>query len=248
MSTEPTAADRLHRSLELLWGAQERPTRGPKPSLTLDRVVDAAITVADEHGVDGLSMRCVARALGVGTMSLYRYVPGKSELLDLMLDRICAPDRAACPPGSDWRAQLAAVARGSRALYLAHPWLLQVNWARPVLGPNSLAGMEQVTAALAGLGLTDQERISVMITIDGLVVGVVRSELMYARAAEETGISDEEFWARHYPVLEKAMASGAYPAMAALSEDSFNMGWEDSFEWGLQRLLDGLAALVDSRR
>jgi AcrR family transcriptional regulator len=248
MSTEPNPADRLSFSLKLLWERRERPARGPKPALTLEEVVDTAISVADADGLDALSMRRVARELGVGTMSLYRYVPGKAELLDLMLDRVSDPgEQIAAAEGKDWRGILAVVAHHGRNLYLAHPWLLQVNWSRPVLGPNTVAGLEFFVASLAGIGLTDQERINLLITIDGYVVGVTRGEIMYSWAVVETGLSDEEFWGRQYPVLGDAMASGRYPAMAGLSEDAFNRGWDESFEWGLQRVLDGIEALVRSR-
>jgi len=248
MTTEPNAADRLGRSLRLLWEPREPHTRGPKPALTLAQVVDTAISVADADGLDALSMRRVARDLGVGTMSLYRYIPGKAELLDLMLDRVSDPgDQIAAAEGKDWRGILALVARRGRTLYLRHPWLLQVNWSRPVLGPNTVAGLEFVVASLAGLGLTDRERINVLTTIDGYVVGATRGEIMYSRAVDETGLSDEEFWGRQSPVLGDAMASGEYPAMAGLSEDAFGRGWDESFEWGLQRVLDGIESLVGSR-
>lgn len=248
MTAEPNAADRLGRSLRLLWEPPDRPTRGPKPALTLAQIVDTAISVADADGLDALSMRRVARELGVGAMSLYRYVPGKAELLDLMLDRVSDPrEQIAAAEGKDWRGILEVVASHGRHLYLSHPWLLQVNWSRPVLGPNTVAGLEFVVASLAGLGLTDQERINLLITIDGYVVGATRGEIMYSRAVLETGLSDEEFWGRQSPVLERAMCSGQYPAMAGLSEDAFGRGWDESFEWGLQRVLDGIEALVSSR-
>lgn len=252
MTTEErrrSAADQVSASLTLLWRAPERPARGPKPGLTLDQVVAAAVAVADADGLDALSMRRVARELQVGTMSLYRYVPGKAELLDLMLDRVSDPTPIiAQSRGEDWRGMLAVVARCARDRFLAHPWLLQVSWSRPVIGPNALAGFERVIAGLAGLGLSDQERVSVVLTIDGFVTGVARTQIQHTAAVEETGVSDEEFWARQSPALEQAMASGDYPAMTALSEDAFGLGWDESFEWGLQRLLDGLAALVATRR
>jgi AcrR family transcriptional regulator len=252
MTTEPNGrpspADRVSLSLALLWGARERPVRGPKPGLALDQIVSAAIAVADAEGLDALSMRRVARELAVGTMSLYRYVPGKAELLDLMLDAVSDPATDIAQSwGKDWRGVLEAVARCTRDRYLAHPWLLQVNWSRPLIGPRTLAGLEFVVAGLAGMGLTDQERITVLVTIDGFVTGVSRSRLLHRAAVESTGMSDEEFWTLHYPVLEKAMVSGEYPAMAALSEDAFSLGWDETFEWGLQRVLDGIEALVDSR-
>lgn len=245
----PTGSSYLTRSIELLWGTKNRPTRGPKPSLSLDRIVDTGIAVADADGLEALSMRRVARELGVGTMSLYRHVPGKAELLVLMLDRVSDPtEEAKEAAGLDWRGVLEVNARSSWRRYLAHPWLLQVNWTRPVFGPNTLACVEYVIAGTTSMGLSDQERVHVLVTLDSFVTGLARLYVQYSRAAEETGLSDDEFWAQQYPVLERAMASGNYPATAALAEDSFNGSWEESFEFGLARILDGLQALVDARR
>lgn len=233
---------------ELLWRTGERATRGPKPGLTLDQIVDAAIAVADANGIEGLSMRSVAKELGVGTMSLYRYIPGKGELLDLILDRVSDPSASIeKAEGASWREALRIAAYGTRQLYLDHPWLIQVNWTRPVFGPNTLAGVEFVIATLGDLGLNDQERVMVLMTIDSYVTGMVRTEILYARAAVETGISDEEFWREQLPILERAMVSGDYPAMAAMSEDAFDAGWDETFEFGLQRLLDGLESFITAR-
>jgi AcrR family transcriptional regulator len=240
--------EHVRRSMELLWGDGLRPARGPKPNLTLDRIVAAAIALADRDGIDGLSMRRVAAELGVGTMSLYRYVPGKAELLALMLDGVSEPGEEVVRSASrGWRRLVEAAARGTYRLYLGHPWLLQVNWTRPVMGPNSLAGIELFMRGLDGLGLTDQERISTMIMVDGYVTGVARQRIQHAAVPAETGISDEEFWNQQVPVLSRAMLSGKYPAMAALGDDAFSAGWDETFEFGLQRLLDGIAVLVESR-
>lgn len=249
MTSEPEAPKRISRSAELLWQAGERPARGPKPALTLTQIVDTAIAVADEDGIDALSMRRIARELDVGTMSLYRYIPGKAELLDLMLDRVSDPARLQADLGDrTWRTTLEASARGTRDAYLRHPWLIQVNWARPVFGPNTLASVEFIIAGLADLPLNDQERVMVLSTVDGYVTGAVRQQIMYTKAPEETGISDEEFWSTQYPVLERAMATGDYPAMAALAETAFEAGWDETFEFGLQRLLDGLERFIDHRK
>lgn len=245
--TEP-GFDAVTCSLKLLWEPRERPARGPHPALSLDEIVDAAIAIADAEGLDALSMRRVASQLGVGTMSLYRYLPRKAVLINLMLERVSDPgDVAARLAGLDWRGVLETNARETRTLYLTHPWLLQVNWTRPLLGPNSLVGLEFLISRLDRLGLSDQERVAVLMVVESYVVGAVRTEILDARAAEETGLSDEEFWARQRPFLEQAMASGRYPTMAALAEDTFAMSRDESFEWGLARILDGLEALIAGR-
>jgi len=240
---------RLARSSQLLWRGRERPSRGPRPGLTLDRIVDVAIAVADRDGLEALSMRRVARELGVGTMSLYRYVPGKAELLDLMLDKVSDPsEQVAQARGKDWRGVLEVGARGAYRTYLAHPWLLQVvNFSRPVFGPNILAGVDYRVAGLDGTRLTDRERVMVISVIDGYCIGAARSHVQYLNAARETGITDEEYWQAQLPVLERAMASGRFPALAGLAEDAWTAGWEETFEFGLQRLLDGVAAFIAGR-
>ncbi|MFV0129315.1 TetR/AcrR family transcriptional regulator [Streptomyces sp. HMX112] len=238
----------IARSLELLWGTGEPATRGPKRGLTLERIVTAAVEVADAEGLGAVSMRRLSTELGVGTMSLYRYVPGKAELLDLMLDRVQgAPlDADAPPPGDDWRAAVGTLARAQLGLYRRHPWLLKVNSARSVLGPSAVRGLEVSLAGLRGMGLSDPETISVIIAVQSFVTGIARMEAQAAEAAKETGLSDEEFWGSQEPFLVRAMESGEFPMMAALSDDAFSSAF-DHFEFGLRALLRGFEALVAER-
>lgn len=244
MPADPDYARYLDRSTELLWRTRE--SRGARPQLSVDAVVDAAITLADRDGVEALSMRGVARELGVGAMTLYRYVPGKAELLDLMLDRVTVPsEEIRQAEGKDWRGALEVVAHTARALYLRHPWLLQVNWARPVFGPNTLASFEHLMAKIRPSGLTSRQRVTVAGAIDGYITGMVRQEIRYQQAEADTGVSHEAFWAHQGPVLEQVVATGDYPTIAALADDAFEAGFEEIFEFGLQRLLDGLSLFVE---
>ncbi|MFD9110442.1 TetR/AcrR family transcriptional regulator [Streptomyces bottropensis] len=245
--TESSGSGDIVRTLHLLWDTGRRPSRGPKPGLTLDRIVEAAVRVADAEGLPALSMRRVATELGTGAMSLYRYVPGKAELLDLMLDRVQRPSENPADLGDgDWRSALEALGRATLALYQRHPWLLQVNQSRPVLGPSALDGMEKVLARIKPMGLTDPELISAIVAVDGYVVGAARTQLYAQEAEHRTGLTDAEFWQAHAPVLEELMASGRYPLLAGLSDDAFATGF-DHFEFGLQRLLDGLEVFVARR-
>jgi AcrR family transcriptional regulator len=246
-TTETSGSGDVSRSLELLWGTGERPTRGPRPGLTLDRIVTAAIDVADAEGLAAVSMRRLSTELGTGTMSLYRYVPGKAELLDLMLDRVQgAPlDSEELAPEGDWRVAVERLARAYLDLYRAHPWLLKVNQSRTVLGPSAVRGLEIALAALQGMGLRDPELISVIISVQSFVYGIARMEIETVEAAKETGLSDEDFWGSQQPFLQKAMQSGEFPLMAALSADAF--GEFDHFGFGLRRLIDGLEVLVQQR-
>ncbi|MFE7842828.1 TetR/AcrR family transcriptional regulator [Streptomyces sp. NPDC057474] len=245
--TESSGSGDIVRTLHLLWDTGRRPSRGPKPGLTLDRIVEAAVQVADGEGLHALSMRRVATELGTGTMSLYRYIPGKAELLDLMLDHVQRPSENPADLGDgDWRSALEAMGRATLTLYRRHPWLLQVNQSRPVLGPSALDGMEKVLSRIKSMGLTDPELISVIIAVDGYVVGAARTQLYQQEAEHRSGLTDTEFWKAQAPVLGELMTSGRYPLLAGLSEDAFATGF-DHFEFGLQRILDGLEVFVGRR-
>ncbi|MFG2501760.1 TetR/AcrR family transcriptional regulator [Streptomyces sp. NPDC048441] len=243
--TQRTGGD-ITRSLELLWGGGERPTRGPKPGLTLDRIVTEAVRLADAEGLTAVSMRRLSTELGTGTMSLYRYVPGKGELLDLMLDRVYTPAGEAEPPSGGWRQAMEAYARETLVLYHAHPWLLQVNQARPVLGPGSVGGLERTLSGIKSMRLTDPELIGVIVMVEGYVTGVARTQVHEVEAVKKSGLTDRAFWEAQYPTLHRIMRSGRYPHLAGLSEDAFGSDF-DHFEFGLQRLLDGLDVLVAQR-
>ncbi|WP_378729597.1 TetR/AcrR family transcriptional regulator [Nocardia brasiliensis] len=244
-STEASGSGQITRTLALLWDSGPRPSRGPKPGLTLDRIAEAAIEVADSEGLDAVTMRRVATQLGTGAMSLYRYVPGKAELLGVMLDRVQRPTGEPVR-GDGWRGALETMAYEQLELNRRHPWLLQVNQARPVLGPSAVEGMEVMLSRIRPMGLPDRELVSVVIMISGYVDGVARTQLYQEEVERKTGLTDAEFWAAQYPVLERALASGRYPVMASLAEDSFDRGF-DHFGFGLQRILDGLEHYVAQR-
>ena len=246
--TETSGSGDIGRTLDLLWDTGPRPSRGPKPGLTLDRIVETAVEVADRDGIGALSLRRIATELGTGTMSLYRYVPGKGELLDLMLDRVQRPSQDAAALGDGgWRAALEALGHATLALYRRHPWLLEVNQSRPILGPSALEGMEKVLSRIKPMGLSDPELLSAIIMIDGYVVGAARTLLYQEQAERGSGLTDAQFWEAQRPALEKAMLSGRYPVLAGLSEDTFGSGF-DHFGFGLRRILDGLEVFVAARR
>ncbi|WP_156724996.1 TetR/AcrR family transcriptional regulator [Streptomyces apocyni] len=256
-STEATSGTgKIARSLDLLWNTGTRPARGPKPGLSIDRIVTTAVELADAEGLDALSMRRLATELGTGAMSLYRYVPGKAELLDLMIDRVqgesldaegaTGTDTADGSEAPDWRTAVDAMARGFLNHFRRHPWLLKVNQARILLGPSALRGFELALGPLKSMGFSDPEMISVIVAAQNYATGVARMEIQTAEAVRETGLSDEEFWDSQQPYLERAMASGDFPRQAALSEDAFTADI-DHFEFGLHLLLDGLEKRVAER-
>src|SRR4051812_46475217 len=176
MNQEYSGSGDPARSLELLWRRRPRPARGPKPALTVEGIVEAAVRIADAEGSGAMSMRRVADELGVGAMTLYRYVPGKGELLDVMLDTMYGelPRREV---DGDWRARLDEVARENRELYLRHPWMLQIAVSRPPLGPHVMAKYEYELGAVEGIGLTDVEMDATVALVNGYVQGAVRTDV-----------------------------------------------------------------------
>ena len=155
-------------------------------------------------------MRKVAERLKVGTMSLYTYVPGKPELLDLMLD---AAIEASAPYDADapWRARLEKVARENWDRFHRHPWLLEVTPLRPVLGPNTIARYDHELTALDGIGLTDVEMDSALTLLNAHTESAARRALEAAQAEQRSGITDEQWWAARAPVLERVIEPGRFP-------------------------------------
>ncbi|AYY11737.1 TetR/AcrR family transcriptional regulator [Actinobacteria bacterium YIM 96077] len=248
MTTEHAGSGNVHRSMELLWDLCERPSRGPKPGLTLETIVTAAVEIADAEGLEALSMRRVATHLGVGTMSLYRYIPGKSELLDLMLDHVLEmPDGVPDMSHLGWREFLERTAREQWQLCMSHPWYPFVDQARPLLGPNGLETVEYVFRHLRPMGLSDQEMAVVITSLSNFVESTARVYINEKQAEERTGISNDEFWAAQAPALDEAMKSGQFPVMADLAGDTWGFTSETVFEFGLQRFLDGLESFLARR-
>jgi AcrR family transcriptional regulator len=234
------------RSMELLWGTKPPPSRGRKPGMTLERIVAAAIEVADAEGLDGLSMRRVADALGIGTMSLYRYVPSKAELHDLMLDAVVGEEPLADLTADGWRPGLERYARVSLDGYLRHPWLLRASLTRGAMGPNQTGALDAVLAVLEGTGLTGGEMMAVVELITGYVRGVAQQRMDAALVMKRSGMSDEQFWADFAPLLDSHLSPERYPALTRIWRDA-ELDWVDTFEFGLARLLDGIERLVDAR-
>jgi AcrR family transcriptional regulator len=250
VTTEYSGGGDPRRSLELLWGVRDRPRRGPKPRLTAEEIVRAAIGLADAEGLDALSMRRIADELGVSPMSIYTYVPGKAELIDVMVDRAFGELTAAS--GDGWRARLEHIARDCWALYHRHPWLLRVTLARPPMGPNTIAKYENELRAVEGVGLTDLEMDSVVALVTGFAESAARASVGAAEAERRSGISDAQWWEAVGPALATFVTEDDYPissrvGTAAGIEYGGPAAPARAFEFGLARVLDGVEALIDSR-
>jgi AcrR family transcriptional regulator len=252
VTTDFTGGGDPRRSIELLWGLRPEGSRpGPKPRFTVAEVAVAAIALADADGLAALSMRKVAERLGVSPMSLYTYVPGKAELIDLMFDTVLASGEADDEmPGENWRARLEWVARDNFARYLRHPWLLQVATSRPPLGPNVVAKYDRDLRAVDGIGLGDIEMDLVVQMVGDFVHGAARTAVSATLVAQRTGLTDEQWWERAAPVLEKVLDPAATPIASRVGSAAgaeYNAAGDPAraFEFGLARLLDGVAALIE---
>lgn len=249
MTTEQSDGGDIRRSLELMWRAQREPTRGPKPGLSVQAVVRAAIELADAEGLAALSMRRIATVLGVGTMSLYRYVPGKAELVHLMVDEVYGEDVPASEAvEGDWRARLEAFGRQEWATYLRHPWMLQVTQGRPMLGPNSMAATDIVLRAVDEVGLDEHEMLAAVVMLSSFVAGLAKTTIEATQAAERTGVSDDEWWEIQGEYVGPAVVEGRLPMLTKVGEAGAFTSTFDSFEFGLHRVLDGLGVLIAARR
>ena len=252
MNSEYSGSGDPAKSLELLWRMRREPTRGPKPALTVERIVAAALRIADAEGLGPMSMRRVAEELGVGAMTLYRYFPGKGELLDVMLDTVYGemPRREV---DGDWRAKLDEVARENRELYLRHPWMLQVAVSRPPLGPHLMAKYEYELSAVEGIGLTDLEMDATIALVNGYVHGAVRTAVEARQVIQRSGMTDKEWWLAHVPHVDQIADTKKFPLASRVGTTVGNeydapYDSEQAFEFGLARLLDGVAALLSERR
>jgi AcrR family transcriptional regulator len=242
MTTEEQPAENMARTMALLWGTRPPPARGRKPGMTVERITSAAVAIADADGLDAVSMRRVADALDVGTMSLYRYLPGKAELFELMVDTVMGEGGPPEPDPTGWRAGLASFARESLAGYRRHPWLLEVSLTRGLMGPNQTAVLDALLRILAGTGLTSGQMMSVVGLVTSYVQGRARQHADAARIEQRSGMSDGQFWREFAPLLEPHL--DGFPALAAVWWDE-DLSWEGEFEFGLERLLDGIEAYVD---
>ncbi|GAB2794832.1 TetR/AcrR family transcriptional regulator C-terminal domain-containing protein [Streptomyces daliensis] len=221
-----------------VWDRPEPPTR-PVP-LDRERIVTAAVALADEGGLEAVSLRKVAARLNAGPMRLYGYISTKEELFDLMVDEVQAeilPEERS----GDWREALRALAHGTRRTALRHEWLADLLGGRPALGPNGLAVAESTLAALDGLADTDTVMRAVE-TVSAYFTGAIRREITNLRAERATGMSKRDWQRAHGPHMTKMLATGRFPALAKAVYDGTDVDAETSFATGLDWVLDAVAA------
>ncbi|GAB3226999.1 TetR/AcrR family transcriptional regulator [Glycomyces halotolerans] len=236
--------------LELLWRrAPTAASRGPKQGLTIDAVVEAAIALADDEGLEAVTMRRLAQSLGVAPMTLYTYVPGKSELIALMVDALYARMPRAEAAG-DWRERVAGLARDNYALLRAHPWAAAASQSRPPLGPGQCAKYEHELRALDGIGLDDVEMDDALAFVLGFVRAAAAAAAQSDEEREATAMSHRQWWEANRELLEQVLDAERYPTAVRVGQaagEAHEAAYSPrhAFEFGLERVLDGLAALIE---
>ncbi|MET9436584.1 TetR/AcrR family transcriptional regulator [Streptomyces sp. NPDC006551] len=235
---------------EVIWARPERTGRGPKPAYSRDDIVAAAVRIADEDGIDALSMRRLAAVVGCGTMSLYNYVPRKEDLYELMVDAVSGeydlPDPSGGPPAAggtpsgDWRADMLEMGRRARAILHRHPWVIRLMTTGYAFGPNALRFLEHCLACLDGLDLPGGTKLELIATVNGTVMTIVANELALAERARGLPWSEEQEQAVRTAYLTRRLAGGAYPRLAAvLGEGGVErLDPDEIFERTLGRALD----------
>ncbi|MFB7470755.1 TetR/AcrR family transcriptional regulator [Kitasatospora sp. NPDC056184] len=221
----------------VVWERPEPPDRPVPAALSRDRIVRAAIPLADADGLEAVSLRKVAAALGVGPMRLYGYIGTKDELLDLMVDAVHAEIR---PTGDGRREVLHSLADATRQAAHRHEWFADLIGGRPQLGPHALAVGEAVLAAMGDADL--EVTVPAVAAVNAYVIGAVRREIAERRAERATGMDLRQWQAASGPYLKRTLATGRYPALAAVVRDGPHLDADRTFRIGLGFLLDGIEA------
>ena len=241
--------DKLPTGLDQLWGRLAEPAPEPRPGLSLSRIVRAAVEVADTGGVDAVSMARIAERLGFTTMSLYKHVKSKNELLLLMLDSVAAVPAELDEPGDDWRLGLQRWCRAQWVMLRAHSWIVHLPVTGPPITPNQLAWTDRALRTLRGTGLTEADKAGVVLLVANYMLTTARlstdlgpaasGEAVAAYSTLLSGLVDSE----RFPALRTAIDAGAfdYPSDATEEERQFD------YSFGLDRILDGVETLIRHR-
>jgi AcrR family transcriptional regulator len=247
---ESDSGTRLPASLATAWGLRERPGKGPKPGLSLERIVRAAVHVAEADGFAAVSMNRIAKEVGVSAMALYRYVNAKDELVPLMLDVAIGDPPAPRAEDEGWRSAITRWCWTYREALGRSPWTLRVTISEPPNTPRQIAWFEHGLTSLHGTGLTENEKVSVIMLLSGYVRN---TEAMYHGIAEALAAADsnaDQMMSSYSDVLRQVIDPVRFPSVAfALQEGVFDQpdSVEGEFGFGLERILDGIDVLVRVR-
>jgi AcrR family transcriptional regulator len=241
------------KSIATAWGVKDQPRKGPKPALTLDRILAAAIRVADIDGLDAVSMGRVAAEAGTAPMSLYRHVASKDELIDLMVDAAwggMSPAVAGNQEGTgdeDWRSALARYAWEMRRSAQRHPWVVRVPLRSLPIMPNEVAWFDGALTCLRGTGLTEARKASVIMLLAGYVRNLATTEADVMAAIRASGLSPLEWMGNWAAMIKSVVDRDRFPALATFMDAGVfetDDDPDDEFIFGLDRILDGIEALI----
>ena len=227
--------------------APERERRRPAPDrgLTPDRIVRAAIAIADAEGLDGLSMRRVAAELGAATMALYRHVVDKDDLVLRMLDAALGEWRPPADAPDGWRPRLEIAGRTLWALFRRHPWLAPaMSMTRPQAVAGGLALSEWTLAALDGSGADHATVMTVYLTLVNYVRGTAVNLEPEAEAEAATGLNPDQWMDTQEAAIRAIVGDGRFPTFERVLSTPYDFDLDVLFEFGLQRLLDGFAVVI----
>jgi len=246
MADLPDADLELPRAVALAWGVAANPQRGPKREMSIERIVDAAVEIADAGGIAAVSMSSVASALGFTPMSLYRYVTSKDDLLVLMQERGIGVPPESVAEADGWREAIRAWGRETVELYLEHPWLLDIPIEGTPQTPNNLAWMDAGLTALKGLPLDYEDKVSAMLAVMAQVRWQSTILRGYTQAAQAAGVTPDAIDSRASGLLAQLITPEEFPEVhAALAEGVFSADNDaDSIGFGLDRVLDGIEAYL----
>lgn len=234
--------------IERLWRREEL-ERKPRLGLSLDRVVQSGVDLADAEGLSAVSMKRVAERLGFTTMAVYRYVTSKDELLLLMQDTVWQPPPGLDVPLESWRAGLVRWAREQYAIMQRHPWLDEVRYIERAGTPSQIAWMDLGLRALEGTALSEYRKMSILLLVSGLVSNQARLETTMQEGARRGLFAPEQATeafgellrsvldAERFPALQRAVEGGAF----ALTEGPTYA----PFDFGLDIILDGVERLLE---
>lgn len=237
---------------DVIWMRPEVAGRGRAPAYSREQIADAAVAIADAEGLDAVSMRRVANRIGAGPMSLYRYVRGKDELHQLMVERGSrwVRDNWTGSPGDGWAQTLRGLALATRRCVLRHPWWPQLVAVVDLDGPAGLELLETVLGSLDGLGLDIDQMLEVTSVVRIFALGYAQAESRRLAVLAETGRSEDEVRMRLQPYVMSLIESGDHPYLARVVIDARTPHDTDRdalFERALDRVLAGIAATLPAK-
>ncbi|MFJ4998038.1 TetR/AcrR family transcriptional regulator [Microbacterium sp. NPDC088619] len=234
----------LPRGIALAWGVATNPQRGPKREMSVERIVDAAVELADADGIGAVSMAAVASALGFTPMSLYRYVSAKDDLLLLMQEQATGLPPEALRDIDGWRERLLALYTEQVLLYQRHPWMLSLPINGSPITPHSSAWLDASLEALEATPLSADERVAVALAVTGNArwCGIVQAG--YTEQSRGSGLTPEEVARRESDLYDRVITADEFPALRRAIDDGVFTSASDPFRFGIERVFDGVDAYI----